>query len=82
MIEVITPAHLPWIFTLIGFFAGAGGWIAIFYGALNNISQEVLEAATIDGCSAWQLAMYIKRPLISSYIIYMLILTFAGRWLT
>ena len=78
VIEVITPAHLPWIFTLIGFFAGAGGWIAIFYGALNNISQEVLEAATIDGCSAWQLAMHIKRPLISSYIIYMLILTFAG----
>ena len=41
VIEVITPAHLPWIFTLIGFFADAGGWIAIFYGALNNISQEV-----------------------------------------
>jgi len=78
VIDVITSGHLPLIFTLMGFFAGAGGWIAIFYGALNNISQEVLEAATIDGCSAWQLALFIKRPLIGSYIVYMLILTFAG----
>jgi len=76
--QVITPDHLPLIFTLLGFFAGAGGWIAIFYGALNNISQEVLEAATIDGCNAWRMALLIKRPLIAPYIIYMLILVFAG----
>lgn len=76
--DVIKPANLPLIFTLLGFFAGAGGWIAIFYGALNNISHEVLEAATVDGCSAWQLAWHIKQPLIRPFIIYMLILTFAG----
>jgi multiple sugar transport system permease protein len=76
--DVIKPAHLPLLFTLLGFFAGAGGWIAIFYGALNNISHEVLEAATVDGCNAWQLAWHIKQPLILPYIAYMLILTFAG----
>ena len=76
--DVITPEHLPLLFTLLGFFAGAGGWIAIFYGALNGIPSEVLEAATIDGCDPWQLAWYIKQPLIRPYIAYMLILTFAG----
>ena len=76
--DVIQPESLPLLFTLLGFFAGAGGWIAIFYGALNSISQEVLEAATIDGCSVWQTAWYIKQPLIRPYIAYMLILTFAG----
>lgn len=76
--EVITPASLPLLFTLLGFFAGAGGWIAIFYGALNAISHEVLEAATMDGCNAWQTAWYIKQPLLRPYIAYMLILTFAG----
>lgn len=76
--NVIAPAHLPLIFTLLGFFAGAGGWIAIFYGALNNISTEVIEAAIMDGCNAWRLALSIKRPLITPYIIYMLILVFAG----
>lgn len=76
--DVIQTERLPWLFTLIGFFAGAGGWIAIFYGALNGISTEVLEASTIDGCSAWQMAWYIKRPLIMPYVAYMVILTFAG----
>lgn len=76
--DVIIPERLPLLFTLLGFFAGAGGWIAIFYGALNNISHEVLEAATMDGCSAWQTAWHIKQPLIRPYIAYMLILTFAG----
>jgi multiple sugar transport system permease protein len=76
--DVIAPAHLPLLFTLVGFFTGAGGWIAIFYGALSGISHEVLEAATVDGCSAWQLAWHIKQPLIRPYVAYMLILTFAG----
>lgn len=76
--DVIRPESLPVIFTLLGFFAGAGGWIAIFYGALNGISHEVLEAATMDGCNAWQTAWYIKQPLILPYIAYMVILTFAG----
>lgn len=76
--DVIRPERLPLLFTLLGFFGGAGGWIAIFYGALNSISHEVLEAATMDGCNAWQTAWYIKQPLIRPYIAYMLILTFAG----
>jgi multiple sugar transport system permease protein len=76
--DVIVERHLPVIFTLLGFFAGAGAWIAIFYGALNNISEEVVEAAIIDGCNAWGLAWLIKRPLIMPFVIYMVILVFAG----
>jgi multiple sugar transport system permease protein len=76
--EVIREANLPLLFTLTGFFGGAGGWIAIFYGALNGISTEVTEAAIIDGCNNLQLALRIKMPLIRPYIAYMMILTFAG----
>jgi multiple sugar transport system permease protein len=78
MMEVIRPARLVMLFTIINFFAHSGGWIAIFYGALNGISKEVLEAATMDGCSAWDLATRIKFPLILPYVWYMLILSFAG----
>ncbi len=78
LINVIRPQRLVLLFTLITFFAGAGGWIAIFYGALNGISKEVVEAATIDGCGAWELASRIKLPLILPYVWYMLILSFAG----
>lgn len=75
---LIAPERLAIIFTVIGFFSGAGMWIAIQFGALQGISTEVLEAATIDGCNAWQKAVYIKLPLIRPFIIYQFILIFAG----
>ena len=76
--DIITPASLAFIFLIMGFFVGAGMWIAIQYGALEGISSEVMEAATIDGCNTWQKALYIKLPLIRPYIIYQFILIFAG----
>ena len=76
--SIITPGSLAFIFLIMGFFVGAGMWIAIQYGALEGISSEVMEAATMDGCNAWQKALYIKLPLIQPYIIYQFILIFAG----
>jgi multiple sugar transport system permease protein len=55
------------------FFAFAGGWIAIFYGALTGINREVIEAGMIDGCGPWQMALHVKRPLIMGYVFFMLI---------
>jgi multiple sugar transport system permease protein len=75
--DVIYPGSLPVIFTLMGFFVGAGMWIAIHYGALEAIPKEVVEAATIDGCDAWQKAWLIKFPLIRPYVIYQFIVIFA-----
>ena len=39
---------------MIAFWTGAGGWIVVMYGALNNIGQEVMEAARVDGAGADQ----------------------------
>lgn len=76
--DVVHPGSLPVLFTVMGFFSGAGMWIAIQYGALEGLSSEVMEAATLDGCSAWQRAIHIQLPLIKPYIIYQFILVFAG----
>ena len=76
--QLIHPGSLPYVFTIIGFFSGAGMWIAIQYGALEGLSTEIMEAATLDGCNAWQKALYIKLPLIKPFIIYQFILIFAG----
>jgi multiple sugar transport system permease protein len=76
--EVIAPGHLPILFTLIAFWTGAGGWIVVMYGALNNISPDILEAARIDGAGAWQTARSIQIPLLRKWIVYMVILAFAG----
>jgi multiple sugar transport system permease protein len=76
--QVIAPDHLPVLFAAIAFWTGAGGWIVVLYGALNTISPEVLEAARIDGAGAWQTAWRIQIPLLRKWIVYMVILAFAG----
>jgi multiple sugar transport system permease protein len=76
--EVVAPDHLPVLFTLIAFWTGAGGWIVVMYGALNNIPPDLLEAARIDGASVWQTAWRIQIPLLRKWIVYMVILAFAG----
>jgi multiple sugar transport system permease protein len=76
--QVIAPGHLPILFTLIAFWTGAGGWIVVMYGALNNIPGELLEAARIDGAGAWQVARRVQIPLLRKWIVYMVILAFAG----
>lgn len=70
--------NLVYILAIMAFFAVAGNWILIQYGSLQSISQEILEAARVDGCSVFQMAIRIKLPLISKYIIYMSVLVFAG----
>ncbi|MGH6655316.1 MAG: carbohydrate ABC transporter permease [Actinocrinis sp.] len=76
--QVIAPGHLPILFTLIAFWTGAGGWIVVMYGALNNISADILEAARIDGAGALRTARHIQIPLLRKWIVYMAILAFAG----
>lgn len=76
--RVASGDRLPWVFSIMFFFANAGGWVAIFYGAFNSISHEITEAAIVDGCGPVRLAWSIKLPLVRPYAIYMLILTFAG----
>ncbi|GAB3160106.1 sugar ABC transporter permease [Amycolatopsis stemonae] len=76
--QVVAPGHLPVLFTLIAFWTGAGGWIVVMYGALNNISPDLLEAARIDGAGPWQTAWRIQIPLLRKWIVYMVILAFAG----
>ena len=48
------------------------------YGALNNISADILEAARIDGAGPWRTARQIEIPLLRKWIVYMVILAFAG----
>lgn len=75
--DTLDPAHLPLVLAIMAFSTGAGGWIVIMYGAFQNISQEIMDAAAIDGCNVFQTAFSIKLPLIAKYVVYMVILSFA-----
>jgi multiple sugar transport system permease protein len=76
-IESIAPGNLPFVFAIIAFWTGAGGWIVVMYGALNTIPHELEDAARIDGAGPWTIALRLKLPLIRKWIAYMAILSFA-----
>ncbi|KUO16430.1 carbohydrate ABC transporter permease [Streptomyces dysideae] len=76
--EVVAPGNLALLFAIIAFWTGAGGWIVVMYGALNNIPKDVMEAAHIDGAGAWQTAWHVQIPMLRKWIVYMVILAFAG----
>ncbi|MDC7803943.1 MULTISPECIES: sugar ABC transporter permease [unclassified Microbacterium] len=77
-VQTVSVDNLPIIFTIIAFWTGAGGWIVIMYGALNNISADVLEAARIDGAGAVQTAIHIQIPLMRKWISYMAVMSLAA----
>ncbi len=77
-VQTIAPGNLPGVFAVIAFWTGAGGWIVIMYGALNNISAEIMEAARIDGANPVQIAVHIQLPMLRKWISYMGVLSLAA----
>lgn len=76
--NVVAGMNYAGVFALMAFFAGSGGWIVVFGGALSSLSAEVMEAARVDGANRWQLATRIKLPMIWRSVSLMAILSFAG----
>ncbi|WP_282171501.1 carbohydrate ABC transporter permease [Cytobacillus firmus] len=56
----------------------AGFYILIYYAALKNIPESLVEAARIDGASPWQIALKIKLPLIMNVIKVTIVLAIVG----
>lgn len=77
----------PWIgqaSTALGSLCAMDIWVAmgfysvIFYGALLDISGDVIEAARIDGCNSWNLFKKILAPLLRPITITCLVFSFTG----
>lgn len=56
----------------------AGYYMVIYIAALQGVSEDLIEAARIDGANTWQILRRIKLPLISPTIITCLILSVAA----
>ncbi|WP_084278904.1 carbohydrate ABC transporter permease [Anoxybacteroides tepidamans] len=67
---------LPWAWIAL---VGATLWwtigfnMLIFINALNEVSEEMYEAAKIDGANAWQRFLYITLPSIRKIMIFIII---------
>jgi len=56
----------------------AGFYILIYYAALKNVSEEIIEAAKIDGATPLQIALKIKLPMISAVFKVTIMLSLVG----
>ncbi|MFT4413948.1 carbohydrate ABC transporter permease [Fredinandcohnia humi] len=56
----------------------AGFYILIYYAALKNIPESIIEAARIDGASPFQIAYKIKLPLITGVVKVTIVLAIVG----
>jgi multiple sugar transport system permease protein len=75
--QALAPDRLPVVLALMLFFQGAGTWMVILYGGLNGISEDVLEAASLDGANGWQIALSVKLPIIRPWVGYMALMNIA-----
>ncbi|MFJ6411839.1 ABC transporter permease [Terribacillus saccharophilus] len=56
----------------------AGFYILIYYAALKNIPESIIEAARIDGATPFQIAYKIKLPLIMGVVKVTIVLAVVG----
>ena len=64
--------------TAIAVWTGLGGGMIIFLAGLQNIPDELVEAAKIDGANGWQVFRHITLPLMTPIIFFQLIMGLIG----
>jgi multiple sugar transport system permease protein len=64
--------------TVIAVWSGLGYGMVIFLAGLQNIPDELVEAAKIDGANAWQVFRHITLPLMTPVIFFQLIMGLIG----
>lgn len=85
-LESITKVWLgdPQIALIVISLVSSWQWVGLptmmFLAALQNISEELFEAAEISGATKWQTFWYIKLPLLKPIIGVVSILTFTGNF--
>lgn len=64
-----------WGIVIVSVWQGAGYIMLIYTAALQNVPQELIEAAKIDGASRWQILRHIAIPMVAPAVTVCLFLT-------
>ncbi|MCM3602149.1 sugar ABC transporter permease [Robertmurraya korlensis] len=67
-----------WGIVIVSVWQGAGYIMIIYIAALQNVPQELIEAARIDGANRWQVLRHITMPLVAPAVTICLFLTTAS----
>ena len=68
------PAAFPWIYSISGLWSGLGWGTIIYMATLSGVSQELIEAAKIDGATRLQVVRHVNLPHLIPTIVTMFIL--------
>ena len=83
----ITPSNVRWLDTrwsgltvamILGIWKGVGWNMVVFLAALQQVPQDLYEAAEIDGCGAWKKFVSVTLPSIRGTILFALIMLTIG----
>ena len=83
----VTPANVRWLDTrwsgltvamILGIWKGVGWNMVVFLAALQQVPQDLYEAAEIDGCGAWKKFISVTLPSIRGTILFALIMLTIG----
>lgn len=72
------PQSVIYAIALVGIWNTVGYYMVIYIASLQSVSEDLTEAARIDGANGWQVLTRIKLPLISPTIVTCIILCVAS----
>jgi raffinose/stachyose/melibiose transport system permease protein len=72
------PSTAMWAISVVVSWQFVGNYMVLFIAAIKNISEEVLEAARLDGAIGWKLVWYITIPLVKPIIKVCIIMISVG----
>lgn len=67
-----------WGIVIVSVWQGAGYIMIIYVAALQNVPQEIVEAAKMDGANKWQVLRHITLPMVAPAVTVCLFLTIAS----
>jgi multiple sugar transport system permease protein len=67
-----------WSVTAVAVWTGLGGGMVIFLAGLQNIPDELKEAARLDGAGYWRIIRHVTIPLMTPLIFFQLVLGLIG----
>ncbi len=63
-----------WAMVMLSLWKGIGYWMVIFLAGLQNIAQEMYEAAAVDGANRWQQFWRITLPLLRPTVLFVAVI--------
>ncbi|NCC82911.1 MAG: ABC transporter permease subunit [Clostridia bacterium] len=77
----LTQGNWIYLALILVYSAGSGSGFLLLKGYMDTIPKSLDEAATIDGCTQWEVFSKVILPISKPMIVYQILMSFLGPWL-